>query len=108
MLDMKIPLFVSFLALVTTTLAASVADVDQAIVVTTATPSSTASLLLEPAGSSLIMVTDATDLREMAADSMANPTQLLASQTAVSVPESAGAAFLALFGYVLILRRRTS
>jgi alpha-D-ribose 1-methylphosphonate 5-triphosphate synthase subunit PhnH len=42
------------------------------------------------------------------ADAAGNPVEMVAIHTATSVPESAGAAFLALFGYILMLRRRTA
>lgn len=54
------------------------------------------------------LVVDPSELAPVSAQAVLNPSELLAGQSATSVPESAAAGLFALFGYILMLRRRSA
>jgi hypothetical protein len=101
---MKILSLLGLIALSSMSLAASVVDRDQLSTLASAQDSVGE---IAPAVGGLLAVTS-TPLESVSADGVMNPTQVVAAQSATSVPESAEAAFLALFGYILMLRRRTT
>ena len=57
-----------------------------------------------------VLASPTPELSMVSADGISEPVKpvLLSNSTATAVPESAGAALVAAFGYVLMLRRRTA
>ncbi len=101
---MKALLLLGLIAFGSMSFAASVTD--GSVLSSTLSPEAAApavpSVVLEP------MDLQSPVLASVNADAVVNPAEVIAAQTSTSVPESAGAAFLALFGYILMLRRRTT
>ncbi len=97
---MKISLLVLFLTTVSIAWAASITDGNGvAATVKAAAPTEAASLEVNPVEGMLGGVS---------ADGLLDVPQALAVQSPTTVPESAAAGFIALFGYILMLRRRTA
>ena len=102
---MKFSLLLATLALCCMSFAASSTELS-GISGTVSTELSTPSLNSEEA----VLPTQNSELTMVSADGISEPVKpvLLSNSTASAVPESAGAALVASFGYVLMLRRRTA
>ncbi len=92
---MKIPLFIGLLAFGSTMVPSAFAGVAD-VKVTEVAPDQ-----------ELPLVHDPSELAPVGESGLLNPGSAVATKASASVPESAAAGFMALLGYILILRRRT-
>lgn len=102
---MKLSLLLATLALCGMSFAASSTELS-GISSAVSTELSTPSLDSDEA----VLASPNSELSMVSADGISEPVKpvLLSNSTATAVPESAGAALVAAFGYVLMLRRRTA